>query len=205
MRAKQIIDKLVQKYDYKSYLEIGIRHKETFNFISLPKEVKECIDPNYDNVTWKLTSDKAFKIIPETKKWDIVFIDGLHEANQVLRDIENSLKHLNENGCIVCHDMLPPNTEYLSLSRCGNGWEAFARLRMTNENLQMYTINTDYGCAIIKRGKQELYVDDNFNHDFSEYESNKQIIGNKFKVDFNKHLMNVISCDEFNKLLEDEK
>lgn len=205
MKAYNIINKLIQKYSYKTYLEIGVRHFGTFNSIKIPKEHKECIDPNYGNVTWKLTSDKAFKVIPETKKWDIIFIDGLHEANQVLRDIENSLKHLNENGSIVCHDMLPSSADMLSLSKCGNGWEAFAKLRMSNKNLQMYTINTDYGCAIIKKGKQELYVDDNFNHDFSEYESNKKIIGNKFKVDFNKRLMNVISCDEFNKLLKDEK
>tara|TARA_R110002049_G_scaffold274709_1_gene452651 strand:+ start:81 stop:710 length:630 start_codon:yes stop_codon:yes gene_type:complete len=204
----KIINTLIEKYNYKTYLEIGIRHKETFNAIKLPEESKECIDPNYDNVTYKLTSDEAFKSISTTKKWDIVFIDGLHEAGQVFRDVENSLKHLNENGTIICHDMLPPEDKSnLSLSRYGNGWEAYARLKMTNKNLQMYVVNTDCGCAVIRKGKQRLYVDDNFNHDFSKY-NGKEIIGNKFEIDYKqkrKQWMDTKSMNEFIKFIKNEK
>jgi len=190
----KIINTLIEKYNYKTYLEIGIRHKKTINAIELPEELKECIDPNYDNVTYKLTSDEAFKSISTTKKWDIVFIDGLHEAGQVFRDIENSLKHLNENGTIICHDMLPNDKSDLSLSRYGNGWEAYAKLKMTNKNLQMYVVNTDCGCAVIRKGKQRLYVDDNFNYDFKiDYKQKK------------KQWMDTKSMNEFIKFIKNEK
>jgi predicted O-methyltransferase YrrM len=39
-----------------------------------------------------------------TKKFDIVFVDGLHIEEQSTKDIHNALKVLNENGTIVVHD-----------------------------------------------------------------------------------------------------
>ena len=43
------------------------------------------------------------------KKFDVIFIDGLHEYDQVRRDIINSIRDLKEGGWIVLHDMLPRN------------------------------------------------------------------------------------------------
>ena len=185
-----IINRLIKKYNYKTYLEIGVRAMETFDKVNLPEENKESIDPNYDYVTYQLTSDEAFKTFSKNKKWDIIFIDGLHTSEQVGRDIENSLKHLNENGAIVCHDMLPPNSDWLSLSRCGNGWEAFAKLRRTNKNLEMYVVNTDYGCGVIRVGKQTLHKNKTLTNymDFSYFLENK------------KELMNIKSTEEFKEL-----
>ena len=185
-----IINRLIKKYSYKTYLEIGVRAMETFDKVNLPEENKESIDPNYDYVTYQLTSDEAFKTLSKNKKWDIIFIDGLHTSEQVGRDIENSLKHLNENGAIVCHDMLPPNSDWLSLSRCGNGWEAFAKLRTTNKNLEMYVVNTDYGCGVIRVGKQTLHKNKTLTNymDFSYFLENK------------KELMNIKSTEEFKEL-----
>ena len=192
MKRGEVINKLIKKYNYETYLEIGVRHMETFKKVNLPEENKESIDPNYDCVTYKLTSDEAFKTFSENKKWDIIFIDGLHSSEQVERDIENSLKHLNENGAIVCHDMLPPNSDFLSLSRCGDGWEAFAKLRTTNENLEMYVVDTDYGCGVIRVGKQTLYESKTpTDHiDFSYFLENK------------KKLMNIKSTEEFKELMK---
>lgn len=185
MHRFEIINKLIEKYDSKRYLEIGIRHFECLNNIKLPDEDKQSIDPNYDGVTYKLTSDEAFESMPKNEKWDIIFIDGLHEFNQVLRDIENSLEHLNENGTIVCHDMLPHSENMLALNKCGNGWEAFAHLRMTNKKLEMYVINSDNGCGVIRRGTQNLYEDENFSNDWGFFKKNKKLLMNvKSTVEF---------------------
>ena len=110
--------------------------------------------------------------------FDLIFIDGLHESEQVSRDIENSLKFLNQNGVVVCHDMNPAikerqllindpirqkyskdqyelgNNEYGLWN--GDCWKAFAKLRGTRSDLEMFVIDTDFGVGIIKRGKQEL-------------------------------------------------
>ena len=53
--------------------------------------------------------------------------------------------------------------------------------------------------------RKTLSKKSNFNYDFSKYE-NKEIIGNKFEVDFNERLMNVMkSWDEVIEFLKDEK
>ena len=51
---------------------------------------------------FKNTSDKFFEINRE--KFDLIYIDGSHEAQQVYKDISNSWACLNHNGIIVCDD-----------------------------------------------------------------------------------------------------
>ncbi len=41
------------------------------------------------------------------KKYDIIFIDGLHVAYQVTIDLMNSLKHLTPGGFIIFDDVYP--------------------------------------------------------------------------------------------------
>jgi predicted O-methyltransferase YrrM len=53
----------------------------------------------------KKTSDSFFQ--SNKDYFDLFFIDGDHTALQVFKDIENSLKWLNDNGCIVLHDICP--------------------------------------------------------------------------------------------------
>ena len=190
MNRWEVINRIIKKYNHKTYLEIGVRTRHTYDQISLIDENKQSIDPAYDWVTYSMTSDEAFQSMKNNEKWDCIFIDGLHTAEQVKKDIKNSLKHLNTGGTIVCHDMLPPNEKDLSLSRCGNGWEAFANLRISNKNLIMYVVDTDYGCGVIRRGNQVLYEDENFSHEFSYFKSNK------------KNLMNIKSVTEFKEMMK---
>jgi len=51
---------------------------------------------------FKGTSDKFFK--NNSQKFDVIYIDGWHEANQVYKDINNSWDYLNVNGIIICDD-----------------------------------------------------------------------------------------------------
>ena len=51
---------------------------------------------------FKGTSDKFFK--NNNQKFDVIYIDGWHEANQVYKDINNSWDCLNVNGIIICDD-----------------------------------------------------------------------------------------------------
>lgn len=57
-----------------------------------------------------MNSDNFFKKYP-TKKYDIIFIDGLHESEQVSKDIHNSVNALNERGVIIIHDYNPETKE----------------------------------------------------------------------------------------------
>jgi O-methyltransferase len=191
-----IINDLITKYDFKSYLEIGVRNtSECFDLINC--ETKDSVDPGFENpinnVKYKLTSDNFFKELNNGSldkdlnyKWDIIFIDGLHLSYQVEQDITNSLNHLSENGIIVVHDCNPPtlhharedysnhDTPAMGLWN-GTVWKSFYKLRCTNPNLDMCVIDCDWGVGIIKKGSQTLCDLKNEYYEFSIFDKNREL------------------------------
>ena len=85
----QILQEIIDFKNYKSYLEIGTFKNEVFNKIKCEKKVG--VDPVMGG-TVRDTSDNFF--FNNSEKFDIIFIDGLHEYHQVKKDIENSIKLL---------------------------------------------------------------------------------------------------------------
>lgn len=159
MRRNEVINKLIEKNGYTSYLEIGVDNPNNcFNLIRCQRKVG--VDPNRGG-TIKDTSDGFFRANKE--KFDIGFIDGLHHEEQVEKDILNLLKILNPGGAIVVHDLCPKSEIMQRVPRVvvewtGNGWKAWAHLRATKKNLKMVVLNTDHGIGIIKKGRQSLYT-----------------------------------------------
>lgn len=162
MNRKDILQKFIDKYQYKSYLEIGLAGGWLFNQINIP--FKESVDPALGQYkdskpTYKMTSDKFFLSYPH-KKYDIIFIDGLHESHQVDKDIKNSLKALNKGGKILLHDCSPESKEDQIIPRQKSGvwngdvWKSFVKFNAENyKNYNMYVINTDFGVGVIEKGK----------------------------------------------------
>lgn len=161
MTRSDIINGLIKKHNYKSYLEIGVNTpaQPGYNWDNIKCEVKHGVDPNVDT-TFKMTSDDFFE--QNENKYDIIFIDGLHIYEQVYRDIINSVTILNEDGVIVVHDCNPTFEITQRRTRAsdawhGDVWKAIARLRIERHGLEITTIDTDEGCAIIRRGKHEPF------------------------------------------------
>jgi len=158
MTRTQLINALIFKNNYKSYLEIGV-NVQNDNWTHIQAEFKHGVDPNVDT-TYRMTSDEFFaKHIPQ--KYDIIFVDGLHLFEQAHRDILNSLSNLNENGTIVVHDCNPleeitQRRSQVSVAWLGDVWKAILKLRIEEPLISIDTVNTDTGCGIIRRGTQEL-------------------------------------------------
>uniref|UniRef100_A0A6C0KUM4 Glycosyltransferase 2-like domain-containing protein n=1 Tax=viral metagenome TaxID=1070528 RepID=A0A6C0KUM4_9ZZZZ len=97
------------------YLEIGVENGYTFNNVHFEIDNKIGVDPDpkfeySDNITIiKKTSDEYFSDCDD--EFDVIFIDGMHQCEYVLRDINNAIKHLKSNGKrIICiDDILPQN------------------------------------------------------------------------------------------------
>ena len=115
---------------------------------------KESVDPaegeyQYAQPTYKFTSDVFLnKIVNKKTKYDIIFIDGLHHEDQVDRDIQNSIKHLNENGFIILHDCNPINESHQIVPRIsklwnGDVWKSIVKFRASKNDLGCITINSD--------------------------------------------------------------
>ena len=96
-----------------------------------------------------------------------------HLEKDVDVDITESLKILNKGGLIVMHDCNPPTEQHQLESPVlgqwnGTAWKSFVKLRFLNENLKMYTIDTDWGCGVIMKGKQSK-LDKNEYKDYLKY------------------------------------
>ena len=155
-----IINMLIEKCGYKTYLEIGYAAGDCFNNIIC--EQKTSVDPDKNTqATHHLTSDEFFK--QNKEKFQIIFIDGLHHSGQVYKDILNALKVLNKGGTIVCHDMNPQGFQEQYVPRqvqCWNGdvWKSWVKLRTERKDLEMFVLQMDEGTAIIRKGKQKKLI-----------------------------------------------
>ncbi len=161
MRRTDILNQLVLKNRNSRYLEIGVRSGN--NFQKVTAKHKDGVDPA-GKCDYTMTSDEFFQFIKGTDRiYDLIFIDGFHGADQVLKDIENSLNHLDSNGTIVLHDCNPVKEVHqlkkpVTSTWNGTVWRAFAHLRMTRDDLSMCVVEADHGCGIIRRGIQKKFL-----------------------------------------------
>ena len=119
-----------------NYLEIGVEYGNTF--CNVLCENKTGVDPSHKVTSNKpeyyqiqnMTSDVYFnqcatfaKIIEQSlshhhfrpahafRRFDVVFIDGMHHAENVVRDLNNSLEYANPMVTVYLDDVLPLNRE----------------------------------------------------------------------------------------------
>lgn len=193
MTRTQIVQYFINKYNYKTYLEIGVLNT-AYNFDKIKCETKVGVDPAIHSAFYTLpnsghmqTSDEYFNNLSADVKFDIVFIDGLHTREQVNKDIRNSLNHLNSNGTIVLHDCSPSiAADEATPNRCGDVWKSIYELRKTTNNLLVGVVDTDYGVGIVREGTPVPLP--NLNDSVLDY---------NFLVQHRKSALNLISVGDF--------
>jgi hypothetical protein len=99
----------------------------------------------------RMTSGAFFD--QNTGCFDLVFVDGLHLREQVVRDVENAARWLNPGGCIVLHDCLPTRREQQLRTQPGGGrpwtgdvWKAVVDLRQRPE-FDIAVLDDDWGAG----------------------------------------------------------
>ena len=137
-----------------------------------------CIDP-YVGGTHRMTSDAFFAALgdPDVRNghlaalgdpgggagdssdgrlFDLVFVDGLHSAPQVLRDARAALRWLRPGGAVVLHDANPRTSAEAAfpmpvgwpLAWNGDGWRAVLALR-ADVGVDVAVGDFDFGCAVL--------------------------------------------------------
>jgi hypothetical protein len=180
----QIIQKIIDRIAAENYLEIGVFNGDCFLQIRCPR--KTAVDP-VPTIPFKgrlknwlkglrtriraTTSDDFFSSLEPGARFDVIFIDGLHTCAQALRDVENSLRCLNDGGVILMHDCNPgfaaaahpagSLAEAAALNLPGwNGewtgdvWKTVCRLR-SRPDLRVFVLDCDFGVGVVTRGKPE--------------------------------------------------
>ena len=189
----EIIQNVINTKKYKSYLEIGCDRNENFSKIVIDHKVG--VDPERGG-TLRMSSDDFFK--KNKDSFDLIFLDGLHTYEQTIRDIDNSLGAINENGVIFIHDCLPKKIWNQIVPRIyghwnGDVWKAIVHAR-TYDYADTYTCVADHGIGIIFKRK-------NSNKLKLEQKNLKNL---KFSDYFNYHekFMNLINHKDINKIFD---
>jgi len=194
IKRYDIINYLIRKYKLINYLEIGVFKGE--NIREIKALHKDGVDPGAEGYTppevnYPITSDDFFKLIEDHDeiKYDVIFIDGLHHAEQVEKDIKNALNHIVGGGFILLHDCNPVSYEAQLIPRQtiawnGDTWKAFVDFKSNNPTYKCCVIDTDFGVGVICNNGIKYQIENRIN-DWNYFNSNK------------KQLLNLITWDEF--------
>lgn len=159
-----VINELLSLTGEKRYLEIGVQRGICGRKVRAAE--KWGVDPDYASSATphytrmaRLTSDAFFAQLNPEQRFDVVLVDGLHHADQVLRDVDNVLAHLAPDGFIVLHDCNPLSEIAQRVPRAtgvwnGDCWKAMVALRQRSD-LRAFTIASDHGVGVVRRGQQE--------------------------------------------------
>jgi hypothetical protein len=190
MERVTLIQSLMKQKGLKNYLEIGVfnghvffRVKSNFKiavdpefaFDALRKIGKCFVNPyNLFNKYFSKTSDVFFaQDAPQLfvqKKVEISLVDGMHEYEFALRDVENILKYLSDDGVIIMHDCNPQTKEeagtyeqWKSIGKTGqwNGdvWKTILHLRSFRKDIDVFVLDCDQGLGIVTKRKPENNLD----------------------------------------------
>ena len=187
-----IIQKIIDKKKYKSYLELGCDKNSNFTKIKIQNKIG--VDPRLGG-TLKMTSDEFFE--NNETYFDCIFIDALHIYEQVRKDILNSVKFLNAHGIIIIHDCLPKKIWNQIVPQIyghwnGDVWKAIVEAR-TMKDIDTYTCKADHGLGLIfKRPNRNILQlnDKNF----------KKLKYKDYYVN-HKKFMNLVEASTINEIL----
>ncbi|MCV7056715.1 class I SAM-dependent methyltransferase [Mycolicibacterium gilvum] len=184
-RIRAVQRALEQRVD-PVYLEIGVSKGQAFQRISA--DVKIAVDPAFrlsprtreladakgrETYYFETTSDAFFRneaALLERHPVDVALIDGLHTYEQVVRDVEYTVRHLREDGVIFLHDCNPPFElagrradsweDFIAEQKGplviglwnGDVWKAIVHLRSTRPDLIVGVLKCDQGVGFVRKG-----------------------------------------------------
>lgn len=199
-----VINQLTKPED--NYLEIGVENGFTFNnthFIN-----KTGVDPSPSFISDKVaieTSDEFFSKLESTTKYDAVFIDGMHQSEFVVKDINNTINFLNDGGRILIDDIIPltydeqlkiPKKHYYDngILKYGEPWTGdvwkviFHVLLFYSQNIDFsYYYHLNYRGVAILHIKNKFKISETELSDINEYD---------YFRDFKSYMLLLESCKE---------
>jgi hypothetical protein len=155
-----LINDLISDLNYKSYLELGVSIGESWKLISCQNKIG--VDNNinvaneFDGVIHATTDDY---FLNNKDKFDLIYIDALHEKNQVYKDFKNSFNVLNDSGVIIFHDVNPFDISQTHFNSSGDVFELWIELAKT---YKVYIIKNEYdgdSVGIFIKSENSKFID----------------------------------------------
>jgi len=112
------------------------------------------------------TGDAVAEIRGQGLEFDIVLVDPHHTYVCSIRDLNDAYGLIRPGGALVVHDCDPPDAELASPefvpgAWCGVTYKAFLDFVRGNDDIDYFTVDTDYGCGVIfkhppRAGRRQL-------------------------------------------------
>lgn len=179
MTRTEIINNLIKEKKYESYLEIGLGDGR--NFRGIQCRYKAGIDPAFATKSpiYGITSDDFFKDCEDHfDKFDLIFIDGLHHADQVEKDIVNAWNCLNSGGAILIHDIHPKDEAMTLVPRqqkiwTGDVFKAWYGFKQKYPKIKTEYLEETWGLGLIWKSKAKIDLGFVSDISFDEYFQNQ--------------------------------
>lgn len=157
-----IIVALCKELNPSKYLELGLY--DGFNINQVKNVLPNCIfygvdivNRNFFGLNFFNTTTDIFFEQNVVEDFDVIFIDADHSYKSVLRDLENSLKVLSENGVIFVHDTDPKDKILIDPLYCGDSYKINEYLD-SRTDLEYITLPiSEAGLTIIKRKEEKRF------------------------------------------------
>ena len=181
-----VLKTLMQQKGLKNYLEIGVFNGHIF--FRIQSSFKVAVDPdfafgnarkagklllnpyNFYNQYFEKPSDDFFaqdapKVFAE-KKIELSLIDGMHEYEFALRDVENALQYAADDVVLILHDCNPLTKDAACSFRQwqardytgiwnGDVWKVILHLRSMRKDLTSFVLDADNGLGVVVKKKNE--------------------------------------------------
>ncbi len=196
LNRTDVLNHLADTYRLGRYLEIGVQNPAQ-NFDKIRCAYKVSVDPDPGaKASFCMTSDEFFKDgFPRLfvnssweTKFDLIFIDGLHQADQVRKDFSNACKELSPHGFIVLHDCNPMEQQHTIVPRPSarghwNG-DCYKVACEINQAIK-FTVDVDNGCCVVRPSRGNFLFSAVHQIDWTLFSKHR------------KDLLNLITWDEF--------
>jgi hypothetical protein len=198
MKRYDIINALIETFSLRSFLEIGTFQGECFRNVRCA--VKESVDPKYP-ATYEMTSNDFFAGPGFHNHYDLVYVDGLHTADQAFKDITDAFIYSHARFVVV-HDCNPktewharPPEQYKQGEEWnGDVYRGFIKFKSIakalNTRHSCFVVDTDYGCGVITGDALLPNKSTPYRDDWEYFDQHRE------------ELLQLISVDSFKKLLE---
>jgi hypothetical protein len=164
MRKYEIVNALIAANDHTRYLEIctpvaGQRFARIHRH-----RLRDCHRLMYrcplnfqdgSEITFRSPDDDISHLHP-SHPYDLIFIDAHHTQECSRRDLQTALEMLSPAGVLVVHDCSPRTRDEATTwfhpgSWCGVMYCAYIDFVFFHPDLAYYTVDTDFGCGVIKK------------------------------------------------------
>lgn len=147
----RIIAAVCAAYENCRYLEIGVDQGACLAHVARSCPTVTGVDPvapeRYVPGEFCQTTADGF-FARDTRRWDVIFIDGDHSYEQALRDYHHAVAALADNGTIFLHDTWPTEEHHYAPDACGSVYRL--RRQLEDRHADAFTFRRHPGLTLVR-------------------------------------------------------